>query len=344
MKKKILHVLSSNDLAGAENVAMGIISLSSEEYECAYASPKGDIKTILEQREIQYLAMDKLSIAQTKKIIKSFQPTIIHAHDFTATIICLCSTWRIPVVSHIHQNPLWLRKVNKLSILYFLACIKLAAILAVSPAIKNTTFLSRLFSKKTVVLQNIISIDSIKKLAKEHTSNAYDLIFIGRYEEIKNPLRFIEIVSKVRRDFPNLKVAMLGGGSLEEDCKSLINEKKLQQVIDFKKFVDNPYPVLEHSKVFIMTSKSEGSPMVLLEALALGKPVIAPKIPGLETIINNQAGFLCNEDEEFVENISSLLNSENLYLTMSEAASKRANELCDMESYKELLHKVYCSA
>jgi glycogen synthase len=147
MKKRVLHILSSDEFSGAENVAMCIIDNLSEFTDFAYASPKGSIEKTLSSRNINYIPMNRLSISQLRKVIKDWKPDIIHAHDFNATIKTLVAGFNIPVVSHIHQNPKWLKSFNKYSILFFLSCIKIKKIIVVSPAILENTFLFLMFKK-----------------------------------------------------------------------------------------------------------------------------------------------------------------------------------------------------
>lgn len=342
MKKRILHVLSSNDLAGAENVAIGIITTLSDSYESAYASPNGLIEDVLQNRGIEHVEMKQLSIRQLRKIIREWKPDLIHAHDFTATIKCSLATFTIPVISHIHQNPHWLQSVNKYSIVFFLACLKIQKIVVVSPIIKETSFLNR-FPSRCISIKNIVDINAIKKNALLVEDKDFDIAFIGRYEDIKNPLRFIEICEKVIEIIPNLRVVMLGGGSLEQVCQKVILQRNLQKNIEIRGFQMNPYPALLHSKVFVMTSKSEGLPMVLMEALALSKPVIVPLLPGIDNIVDDSCSYICEKDFEFVEAIIILLNSVEEYQRLKKGAYQRAEELSDIAQYKYQLGQVYSS-
>ncbi|MEZ7171859.1 glycosyltransferase [Sporosarcina sp. OR05] len=344
MKKKVLHVLSSNDFAGAENVAMCIISNMSDSFECAYASPIGGIKDNLASRGIRYIPIQNFSYFQIHKVIKEWKPDIVHAHDFKATIKCLSLFRTIPVVSHIHQNPTWLRKIRIHSILFFLACYQLAKIIVVSPAIKETTFLSRFFKHKTEVISNIVDRNWITQRAQLETGAENDIAFIGRFEDVKDPLRFINIVAEVVKELPNLNVIMMGGGTLEERCKKAIRVKKLEGTIDVRDFLDNPYPLLKSAKMLVMTSKSEGLPMVAIEALAFGKPVLVPRLNGIENIVDASCGFICNSDQDFVKNIVGLSTSTEKYKDMSLAASKRAAEICDMDLYRKQVEQVYRDA
>ena len=342
MKKRILHVLSSNDFAGAENIAIGIISYLSDIYESGYASPAGLIQEVLRNRGIEHVEMKKLSIRQLQKIIREWKPDLIHAHDFTATIKCSLATLTIPVISHIHQNPHWLRSINKYSVVFYLTCLKIQKIVVVSPIIKETSFLAR-FTTKCIPINNIVDKDFIKKNALLTEDKDFDLAFVGRYEDIKNPLRFIDICEKVIEIVPTLRVVMLGGGSLEELCRQTVLERNLQKNIEIRGFQMNPYPSLQSSKIFVMTSKSEGLPMVLMEALALSKPVIVPRLPGINNIVDNSCSYICETDDEFVEAIVVLLHSKEEYQRLTTGAYERAEKLSDIVQYKYHLRKVYNS-
>ena len=105
----------------------------------------------------------------------------------------------------------------------------------------------------------------------------------------------------------------------------------------------NPYPALLHSKVFVMTSKSEGLPMVLMEALALSKPVIVPLLPGIDNIVDDSCSYICENDFEFVEAIIILLNSVEEYQRLKKGAYQRAEELSDIAQFKYQLGQVYSS-
>ena len=104
---KVLHLLNSNKYSGAENVVCQIFGMMQDEpsVEMLYCSPDGPIREALEERRIPFSAVNCLSISEVKRIIRQFQPDIIHAHDFTAGIISSLAAGSIPVINHLHNNP-----------------------------------------------------------------------------------------------------------------------------------------------------------------------------------------------------------------------------------------------
>ena len=84
---KILHLLASNKYSGAENVVCQIIDMFKNEIEMAYCSPNGPIENTLKDKQITFLPLSKLSKSEIQKIINTYKPDVIHAHDVKASIV-----------------------------------------------------------------------------------------------------------------------------------------------------------------------------------------------------------------------------------------------------------------
>ena len=125
---KVLHLLSSDRFSGAENVVITMINAfrkyDPQQYKFVYVSLEGSIRERLKQEHIKYEAIEKVSRREIQRVIHKYHPSIIHAHDFTASIICASVAGKIPVISHIHNNSPWLRKVCINSIGYGVSCFK----------------------------------------------------------------------------------------------------------------------------------------------------------------------------------------------------------------------------
>lgn len=100
--------------------------------------------------------------------------------------------------------------------------------------------------------------------------------------------------------------------------------------------------MLHDSKVMIMTSRWEGTPMCALEAMALGVPIVGTPVDGLKAIIKDgETGYLSNDDAELAEKVCAVLQDEALHSKMSFAAIKTSRILNDNERYKNALLQVY---
>lgn len=341
-KIKVMHILNTASFSGAENVVINIIDNDRDNVEGVYVSRDGSIREVLEQKKIPFYAVEKLRPRQIKKIIYATKPDIIHAHDFRAGIVAACSTSEIPIINHLHNNTPWLKSVNCKSILFKLFSAKYEKVLTVSDSVMKEFVFGHSLERKTKVVGNPIELRKVREKAKEYQLKcSYDIAFLGRLSEQKNPFFFLEIVNQLKKTIPNLKVAIIGDGELRKDVEKQIVRLKLKNTIDLYGFLSNPYPVLEASKVLCMPSKWEGFGLAAVEALTLGKPVFASPVGGLVNIVNSKCGELCTSFTEYTVAVEKILTNEQSYAEKSQCALERANELENMNEYMDMLRNLY---
>jgi len=100
------------------------------------------------------------------------------------------------------------------------------------------------------------------------------ILGIGRFTEQKDFPTLIRAFDLVRRTH-EAKLIILGEGPLRGELETLVANLGLQKSVILPGFVDNPYAYLKRAAVFALSSKWEGLPTVLIEALALGTPIVA---------------------------------------------------------------------
>ncbi len=314
-KVRVLHLLSSNEFSGAENVVCQIMKMCEDQADMIYCSPSGKIEKQINEKfpGIRYVGIEKLSVKEVKKVIKQFKPDIIHAHDIRASVIAAFCKRREHLVSHIHGSDIKnMARISKKSVAYLLVQWKINKIIWVSQSCLDSYRFRRCVRKKSVILYNIINSDAVIKKAKDKTNATnenYDIIWLARLVDVKNPIRMLGIVKQLKKNRNDIKVAILGDGNLRQKCEEYVKENGLSKNVKFFGFLDNPYSVLADGKLLIMSSISEGTPMCALEALTLGKPVVSTPTDGLKDIIvDGENGYLYSSDQEAVECIESVLN------------------------------------
>ena len=346
MKKLVIHMLKSNIYSGAENIAISLIkslqNLFPGRYELVYASPDGYIRQILEAEKIPYEPLKKLSFAEIRKVIRQYRPALIHAHDFTASLICALTDFKIPMISHLHNNPPWIKTLNLKTLAYRFTLSRFSVVVGVSkPVIDEFWFKS--IRKKSKIISNPIDIRSIRTRAQtqvdEHCSGS--IVFLGRLTKQKNPLRFIRLVAELSRTIPELSAIMIGDGKFWDECTILIKNLGLDDRIKMAGFMENPYPVLARSKVLCMPSLWEGFGLAAVEALTLGIPVTASPVGGLPRLVDETCGALCGDDQSFVTAILELLGDPVIWEAKSKAAAKKAESLENIQSYAREMNRLY---
>jgi glycosyltransferase involved in cell wall biosynthesis len=105
-------------------------------------------------------------------------------------------------------------------------------------------------------------------------------VAVGRLVFVKGYDILIKSVPQLLQKYPDSQLWILGAGSAEAELKDLCNSYGLTQNVHFCGFQENPYNWLKYADLFVLSSKFEGLPNVLLEAIACGCPVIALEGPG----------------------------------------------------------------
>lgn len=308
-KNTIIHLLQSNKLSGAENVAISMINHLKDMYDCYYCSPVGPICKTLKERGIKYIPLVNNNIKEYSEIIKKYKPVIIHAHDVKASLIA--STQKTRNIFHVHFD---FKKLTIKSIVFLIATINCKKIIWVSNKSLHNYPFYKIIKMKSTVLENRIDAKYIhdKIRQDENKYPEYDMIYLGRLEDIKNPIRAIEIVNRIIKIYPDVKLAIVGDGNLEEEMKDKIRSYNLQGNISLYGRLENPYKILNQSKILLVTSVAEGLPLSVLEALSLNKYVVSTKVGDLPRLSKKEGSiFIYNTDEEASRLIASILSKNN---------------------------------
>jgi glycosyltransferase involved in cell wall biosynthesis len=130
------------------------------------------------------------------------------------------------------------------------------------------------------------------------------LVAVGRLVKVKRLDRFISILARLRTDFHlNVRGLIVGPGCQNEDLRAELENqaRNLGLFPDFLQFlggVSDVRSVYQQAGVCVLTSDFEGTPNVLLEAMASGLPVVATNVGGVPGIVQSgQTGFLCEPDD-----------------------------------------------
>lgn len=344
-KIKILHVLVSNSYSGAENVVCQIMAMfkDNSNIEMIYCSTDGEIRKALNDRKITYTLMSEPTVKEVKRVIKEIKPDIIHAHDMRASFLVSLATRKIPFISHVHNNNFNSRGINLKSILYLYAAVKAKHIFWVSKSSFKGYCFSKFLKKKSTILYNVISIDDVEKKAElSIEKNGYDVIYLGRLTEQKDPNRLLDVLKMIIDKKPDIRIGIIGTGDMEEIVRSRIKDENLSNNITYLGFMSNPYGLLKNSKVMIMTSLWEGTPMCALEAMSLGVPIVSTPTDGLKEIVEiGETGYLSDNDDDLVTSILEIITNEDKLIYMKENCYKRSEIINNLLSYKENVLKEY---
>lgn len=194
------------------------------------------------------------------------------------------------------------------------------------------------YKGKTTIVSNGFVFEDIYEgsKTKEKIPNI-DLLYCGRLEDRKDPLKLIEISKILKEKKVDFKLGFLGQGVEEEKIRKKIKEYCLEENVIFFGFQKNPYPYINKTKILCMTSKEEGFPTVIIEAMTLGKPFVTTKVAGVDEMYDNEkCGFITNDNEKYSNYIIKLLTDNNKYNEMSNNCKKYVRKFSVDNQVKKL--------
>lgn len=342
---KVVHLLSTHEFSGAENVAVQISKLLLEDFnvDSIYVSPNGKIQEILKAKGVQYYPIEKMNIKSIKGMIANLKPDLIHAHDAMASVLASFATKSIPIVSQIHGNHSNMRVISPKSLLFRLTNRSYKQIIWVSQSALDNYIFKKSVANKSEVIVNVVNDREILKQAELNViSNEFDSIFLGRLNSIKDPLRAANILKLVIQKIPNYKAVYVGDGDLREELELFIKENELQNNISVIGFIDQPIDYLSKAKTLLMTSVYEGTPMAALEAMALSIPIVTTPTDGMVQLVDQGvSGFKSDEDSILVESLINLHNDSKLYAKLKEGTINRFKEVNNTEKYSKSIYEIY---
>ena len=158
---------------------------------------------------------------------------------------------------------------------------------------------------------------------------------VGSFEHRKGQFILLEAVAKVRERIPNLHLMLVGDGPDEANLKQRVTELGLDQHVSFFPFTREPAHVFEVIDILVLSSTyKEGLPNVLLEALAMGVPVVSSRLAGTPEVVHHGSTGLLVElgnVDELASAIEQLGTDPEACRRMGDAGQRLMNEQFDKQ-------------
>jgi glycosyltransferase involved in cell wall biosynthesis len=178
----------------------------------------------------------------------------------------------------------------------------------------------------------------------------FTLVAVGRLVKQKRLDRFISILHRLRNDFRlNVRGLIIGSGRQNEDLRAELESQArnlglLPDVAEFRGGVSDTRSVYHQAAVCVLTSDFEGTPNVLLEAMASGLPVVATQVGGVSEIVQHgQTGFLVepHDLDGLVAALVELVKNRDLRMEMGRRARSYVEERHSLQRLPPYLGRLY---
>ena len=275
--------------------------------------------------------------------IKEYDPDLVHINS-----ACTKYTFYSAFFSKILKKPvIWHNRVIETSVLKErLINFFVDRIIVISDAVSEKFKYAK---DKVVKMYNPIDLSFLNQTSSEYflkkdlriTSHQRVIGVFSRVEKWKGHEILLKAFSKLENK--NLVLLVCGDGGYLENIKELANRLGLREKVIFTGFVEDVYNYMSLCDIVVNPSvEPEPFGRVIVEAMALGRPVISTDMGGAsEIIINNYDGLLVGPSElELKEALERLLTDEELYSKISRNSIHRAEEF-DVFRYLDKLYQIY---
>ncbi len=185
---------------------------------------------------------------------------------------------------------------------------------------------------------------SFREIKTARNRNSPTIGTVARLTKQKGLSFLIKAIPEILKYFGDLKVLIAGNGKEEGPLKELSKTLGISENVEFLGYVENVAEVINNMDVFILPSVWEGFPYVLLEAMALGKPIVASNIFGVNEIIDdNTSGMLVKpeDSDDIAKAVIELLSNHEKARRISEFAYRKVSDSFSLNQTVSQIEDLY---
>jgi len=377
-KIKVLHIITRLDKGGsAENTFLNLVGLDKNIYDVTLMSgpveePTQDRRDEVEEYGIKHIFIPELvrnislindlkTILNIYRYLRKEKFDIVHTHTSKAGLLgrLAARLARIPIIIHTPHGHVFFGYFGLIKSNLFIFLEKLASritdkIIALTNREKEDYISCKVTDEeKSVVICSGIELNKFKDLPLNEKQNLKKELGIpenslivgtlGRLVPVKGPEFLVEAAKHIISKYPDTFFVFTGDGYLRPDLKKKALNFGLKENIIFLGWRDDGAKILSLYDVFILPSLNEGMGRVLVEAMALGKPIVASRIGGIPDLVTHgKNGFLVppKDPEELAKYIQILIEDREKREKMGLSGKKIAMHF-SAENMVEKIEKLY---
>jgi len=369
---KVIFVITGSGVGGAEKMLYHTIKgLNPKRYTAKLCSlkKKGVFASRLEADGLEVYSLnmsDEATLAGWFDSLRALvqlviyflreRPAVVHSFLFRANIIARIAGYLTGVPVIISSVRVMGGEKQYHHFIERLTAFMVDHYVAVSDQVKGHIIRrSHISDQKISIIYNGVSVKNTDAFDKTEflsraglKSDARIVMTAGRLHRQKGYDHLIHAMPIVQAAFPGVKLLIPGEGEEENNLKKLADSLELTEQVIFMGLRSDVDRLLQCSEVFVLPSRWEGFPNVILEAMAAGKPVVATAVGGIpELVVQGVTGVLVppQDTPALADAIKGLLSDEKRALAMGAAGRQRVQQCFSMDAmisktealYQELL-------
>ncbi len=365
--KRVLHLINSSGFAGgAEHHILSVLQKSNKErvesFLCCITRVTPSNLSLFKKAQgfdsehtfLSYKLFNFAHISEILLLVKKYHIDILHCHGYKANFLGLISAklCKTPAITTIHgwtQTNLKLKLYKLLDILIIRLFSK---IIVVSKTLKSEIIKTGVSERKIQVISNGINLSKFDsannpKTLKDNLAIPlhYKVIgIVGRLDREKGHIYFLRAAKFILSEYSDVYFLIIGDGPLRHDLEALVNKMNIKNNVIFTGYQENPMDFLSLLDIFVISSKNEGLPLALLEAMAMKKAVVAFGVGAIPDILKNDlSGIIVKPGDwhELATNILNLIKNDKKRSIFGEVCRKIVEEEYTDSRMVTSLEKIY---
>lgn len=350
---KVLHLVTSLDFGGLER-RMEILSRHPSERNsmifCALGAGGTTYRRIKESNSNVYCLNQSVKIFNVAtltsliRFVLKVKPVVVHTHGCEANFYGVIAA-RLCSVKLIVSEEIGIPGLSRKSTFIFkLVYILTDKVIPMSDVVEDYLVSSGLCSSKKIhqVYNPVLMSEKVKD--KGDSCPVVKFIYMGRLEDVKNPLGLARAFRMLLDDGVEAKLSILGDGSQYEQLSEFCDDNELNGNVTLLGFCANPLDVAINHDVLIQPSHTEGFSLALAEAMSCGIPVISTPVgSAADLVFHGENGWLLKDssDAELLRGLHIAVNEKDSLPKMGRLAAKAVRGKHSAEKYAAKLDEFY---
>lgn len=327
---RIVHLIDSLDCGGAEQIVANLAATQSRNgHNVLLVCLRGlgprpvDVKA-LNEVGVRIVTLKKpagfhfATLRKLTTLLRVNSADIVHTHNhlvhhYGAFAGRLALTPAIVNTLHGTSN---LCMPFPAKVLYWLSCLIGNSVVSVCAQVHDVfSSAYMLRAKSHCMIDNGIDLTRFVTLRRRAPGEHFTFGMIARFDAVKHHENLIRAFGHLKASYPNVRLKLLGEGDLKADMESLANGLGVSDSISFEGFSLDTPGFLGDIDAYVISSRSEGLPLTLLEAMGAALPIVSTAVGGIPSIVTNGiCGWLCAPEnhEELATAMKSALLSRDL--------------------------------
>jgi glycosyltransferase involved in cell wall biosynthesis len=348
----VLIVITLAEVGGAQSYVMSLLPALAERFDVTVAAHGGGpVRETADALGLRYVSLrhvrrpinpwrDALGLVELCRVIRLVRPDVVHVSSSKAGVLGRLAAWalRVPVCVFTVHGWAFAAADGRASLLYRWAD------RLVSPVTSATICVSELerasgvaartcAAERTVVIPNAVDVRGALRASRQRSRPL--LLAVGRLRPPKDFDTLLRALALLPSDA--FEAAIVGDGPQREELAALLAQLGLEDRVRLEGERRDVPALLAEADAFVLSSRSEGLPVSVLEAMAAGLPVVATAVGGVgEAVVDGETGLLVRpaDPEALAAALASIVADASLRRRLGAAGRARAEALFDLEGWR----------